>query len=115
MFLAQEALTRAENTLKQMITPNRSDLLWAAELIPETAAPSSIAMPDIVVATKEALAARPELKQSDLSIEINKLDSRLSREQAKPRIDAFANASLAGLSDWRFRRLPIRSQAYSER
>jgi HAE1 family hydrophobic/amphiphilic exporter-1 len=41
---------------------------------------------------------RPELKQSDLSIEINKLDARLSRELAKPRIDAFANASLAGLS-----------------
>jgi HAE1 family hydrophobic/amphiphilic exporter-1 len=41
---------------------------------------------------------RPELKQSNLTIEINKLDARLSREMAKPRIDAFANASLAGLS-----------------
>jgi len=38
------------------------------------------------------------LKQSDLSIEINKLDARLNRELAKPRIDAFTNASLAGLS-----------------
>jgi HAE1 family hydrophobic/amphiphilic exporter-1 len=38
------------------------------------------------------------LKQSDLSIEINKLDARLNRELAKPRIDAFANASLSGLS-----------------
>jgi HAE1 family hydrophobic/amphiphilic exporter-1 len=98
VFIAQEALTRDENTLKQMITPNRSDLLWAMELIPETAAPASIAMPDISAATKEAISTRPELKQSDLSIEINKLDARLSQEQAKPRIDAFANASLAGLS-----------------
>ncbi len=98
VFLAQEALTRDENALKQMITANRSDLLWATELIPETDAPSSIALPDVAVATKQAIATRPELKQSDLSIEINKLDARLSREQAKPRIDAFANASLAGLS-----------------
>jgi HAE1 family hydrophobic/amphiphilic exporter-1 len=38
------------------------------------------------------------LKQSDLSIQINRLDARLNRELAKPRIDLFANASLAGLS-----------------
>jgi len=67
-------------------------------LIPETAAPDSIALPDLAAATKQALDMRPELKQSNLSIEINKLDARLSREMAKPRIDAFANASLAGLS-----------------
>jgi hydrophobe/amphiphile efflux-1 (HAE1) family protein len=98
VFIAQEALTRAENTLKQMITPNQADLLWGVALIPETAAPASIAMPDLAAATKQAIDSRPELKQSDLSIEINKLDARLSRELAKPRIDAFANASLAGLS-----------------
>jgi hydrophobic/amphiphilic exporter-1 (mainly G- bacteria), HAE1 family len=98
VFIAQEALTRDENTLKQMITPNRSDLIWSVALIPETEAPSTIVMPDLLVATKEAISMRPELKQSDLSIQINKLDARLSQELAKPRIDAFANASLAGLS-----------------
>jgi len=98
VFTAQEALTRAENALKQMIAPNRSDLLWGMELIPETAAPSSVAIPNLVAATKQAIDMRPELKQNDLSIEINKLDARLSRELAKPRVDAFANASLAGLS-----------------
>jgi len=98
VFTAQEALTRAENALKQMIAPNRTDLLWGMELIPETAAPASVAIPNLVAATKQAIDTRPELKQSDLTIEINKLDARLSRELAKPRIDAFANASLAGLS-----------------
>ncbi len=98
VYTAQEALTRDENTLKQLITANRSDPLWSAALVPETPAPSSIALPDIAIATKEAIDQRPELKQSDLSIEINKLDARLSREQAKPRVDAFANASLTGLS-----------------
>ncbi len=81
-----------------MIAPNHSDLLWGMELIPETAAPLSITIPELVAATRQAIDTRPELKQSDLSIEINKLDARLSREQAKPRIDAFTNASLAGLS-----------------
>jgi HAE1 family hydrophobic/amphiphilic exporter-1 len=98
VFTAQEALTRAENALKQMIAPNRSDLVWGMALIPETAAPVSVAIPNLATATKRAIDMRPELKQSDLSMEINKLDARLSRELAKPRIDAFANASLAGLS-----------------
>jgi hydrophobic/amphiphilic exporter-1 (mainly G- bacteria), HAE1 family len=98
VFIAQEALTRAENTLKQMIAPNRSDLVWGMALIPETAAPLSIALPDLPAATKQAIETRPELKQSDLSIQINRLDARLSQEQAKPRIDAFANANLTGLS-----------------
>ena len=72
--------------------------VWDAGSGQETAAPVSIALPELAVATKQAIELRPELKQSDLSIQINKLDTRLSRELAKPRIDAFANASLAGLS-----------------
>ncbi len=98
VFIAQEALERAENNLKQIIAPNRRDLVWGAALIPETEAPATIAVPDLGSAVKQALSARPELKESDLSIAINKLDARLSREMAKPRVDAFANASLSGLS-----------------
>jgi HAE1 family hydrophobic/amphiphilic exporter-1 len=98
VFIAQEALTRAENNLKQLISPNRSDLLWGAALTPETEAPVTIAVPELNAAVKLAIAGRPELKESDLSLAINKLDARLSRELAKPRIDAFANASLNGLS-----------------
>ncbi len=98
VFTAQDALTRSENVLKQMITPNRTDLLWGMELIPETAAPASIALPELAAATRQAVDTRPELKESDLSIQINKLDARLNHELTKPRIDAFANASLAGLS-----------------
>ncbi len=98
VFTAQEALTRSENALKQMITPNRNDLLWSTALVPETAAPATIALPDLAAATKQAVDTRPELKQNDLSIEINRLDARLNRELAKPRIDLFGNASLAGLA-----------------
>ena len=98
VFIAQESLTRAENNLKQMTTQDRNDLIWGVALIPETEPPVAIAVPDVLAATKQAIASRPELKESDLSIAINKLDARLSRELAKPRIDAFANASLSGLS-----------------
>src|SRR6202035_3252690 len=38
------------------------------------------------------------LKQSALSIGVNKLDARLSREQTRPQIDAFATLSTNGLA-----------------
>ena len=55
-------------------------------------------LPTLDEAIKSALAARPELAQSAISITSNQLDTRLSREQAKPQIDAFANVSVTGLA-----------------
>ena len=49
-------------------------------------------------AIKQALQSRPELAEAALSLEVNKLDARLSVEQARPRVDAFANLSAAGLA-----------------
>jgi HAE1 family hydrophobic/amphiphilic exporter-1 len=49
-------------------------------------------------AFEQALATRPELKQSALGVDINRLATRLAREQAKPRIDAFANLTATGLA-----------------
>ena len=37
-FLAQQALTAAENNLKARMLPSRDDLLWNNELVPETRA-----------------------------------------------------------------------------
>lgn len=98
LFAAQQALTQAENNLKSLMLPNRNDLLWAAGLIPETQPNLNAAVPSLEDAVQQALKSRPELAQSLISIEVNKLDKRLSEEQAKPRIDAFANLTAAGLA-----------------
>jgi HAE1 family hydrophobic/amphiphilic exporter-1 len=98
VFTAQEALTRAENALKALILSNRQDLMWGAALIPETIVNTH---PDVIAldeALKRALASRPELAQSALSIDINKLDTRLTRELTKPQIDAVGTFSLQGLA-----------------
>ena len=39
-----------------------------------------------------------ELAENAIALDVNKLDVRLNREQAKPRVNAFANLSAAGLS-----------------
>jgi HAE1 family hydrophobic/amphiphilic exporter-1 len=98
VFTAQQALTQAENNLKSLMLPNRSDLLWSAALIPETRSATDVQLPALDEAIRQALKGRPELAENAISIEVNALDSRLSKEQAKPRIDAFANLAAAGLA-----------------
>ncbi len=98
VFTAQQALTAAENALKVMMLPDRMDLMWGMALVPEQgpAAPGPLLSLDEAVRT--ALAARPELAESYVSIELNRFDTRLSREQAKPQVDAYATLGLTGLA-----------------
>jgi len=97
-FAAQQALTQAENNLKSLILASRSDLLWSTALIPQTPVNVNQTPPAFHEALQHALKSRPELAQSAISIEVNQLDMRLSQEQAKPRIDAFASLTAAGLA-----------------
>jgi HAE1 family hydrophobic/amphiphilic exporter-1 len=98
VFAAQQAVTQAENNLKALMLPNRSDLMWGAALIPETVLDPNVKVPSLDDAVKQALSARPELAQNGVAMDINGLDARLAREAVKPRIDAFANMTAAGLA-----------------
>jgi outer membrane protein TolC len=100
VFTAQQALTSAENALKVLMLPDRTDLMWGMALIPQQAEDQAGVLPNLDESIKAALAKRPELAESAISIELNRYDTRLSREQAKPQIDAYANLSLAGLAGY---------------
>ncbi len=98
VYDALNTVSQSENALKNLIAQNRNDALWTASLVPtdsiELDAPS-VNLPD---ALTEALANRPELEQNKVSQEINQIDQRYFREQAKPQIDLVANYNLAGLA-----------------
>ena len=98
LFLAQQALTQAENNLKGLILANRTDMLWATALIPETPPDSTVPLPTLDEAIQEALRARPELAASIINLGINQLDQRRNQESAKPRVDAFATLTSSGLA-----------------
>ncbi|MGA2182800.1 MAG: TolC family protein [Bryobacteraceae bacterium] len=98
VFGAQQVLTQAENNLKSLMLANRDDLLWSAALIPSTEVKTDVTPPALAAAVKQALQSRPELAETALGIEVNKLDARLSRELVRPRVDAFANLTVAGLA-----------------
>ena len=98
LFSAQSALTSAENALKSLILPDRTDLMWGMALQPEEHVEAPLEIPALDEALKAALGARPELKQSEISIDVNQLDTRLSREQTKPQFDVYGAVSTVGLA-----------------
>lgn len=97
-FAAQQAVTAAENALKVLMLADRSDLMWGMALIPEERAAAQESLPPLDEALRNALAARPELAESSITIDNNKADLRLSQELTKPQVDGYANLSVSGLA-----------------
>lgn len=98
VYSAQEAVTRAENTLKTLILPDRSAPLWARPLTPVT--PVSLEAPRVPLeqATAAALRSRPELSQLQTSAEINQIDTRFFRDLTRPQLDLVSTYTSAGLA-----------------
>ncbi|MFN7930575.1 MAG: TolC family protein [Blastocatellia bacterium] len=98
VYTAQEAVTRAENTLKALLLPDRRAPLWSQALLPAT--PVNIEPPTIALATAvtSALTNRPEIAQLQATAEINEINSRYFHDQTKPQIDLVSTYSSAGLA-----------------
>ncbi|MFL6374164.1 MAG: TolC family protein [Pyrinomonadaceae bacterium] len=97
VYIAQQAVTAAENVLKPLILPNRNDPDWSRPLLPTTPEPDAPHTP-LDVATAEAMKNRPELEQAAINEEINRIDQRYYRNLTKPQIDLFGTYTGAGLA-----------------
>ncbi|MFL6210586.1 MAG: TolC family protein [Pyrinomonadaceae bacterium] len=98
VYTAQEDVTRAENTLKTLILPDRTAALWTKPLTPVT--PVNLEAPRVPLeqALSAALQNRPELAQLQTNAEINQIDTRYFRELTKPQIDLVGTYAAAGLA-----------------
>ncbi|MGI8655145.1 MAG: TolC family protein [Pyrinomonadaceae bacterium] len=98
VYTAQEAVTRAENSLKTLLLPDRTAALWSQAITPIT--PVSLEAPRVPLgeAVKSALLNRPELAELNTSAEINRIDERFFREQTKPQFDLVGTYTSAGLA-----------------
>lgn len=98
VYSALEDVTRAENSLKNLIAENRQASIWSVSLIPT----DNVDVEPPVVALEEAmntaLTNRPELQQSNVAQEINELDQRFYRDQTKPQIDLVGSYGVVGLA-----------------
>jgi HAE1 family hydrophobic/amphiphilic exporter-1 len=98
VYTAQEAVTRAENTLKTLILPDRTSALWSRPLTPVT--PVNLEAPRVPLeqAVSAALTNRPELAQLQTSAEINEIDTRYFRDQTRPQVDLVGTYTTSGLA-----------------
>jgi HAE1 family hydrophobic/amphiphilic exporter-1 len=98
VFQAMNSVGQAENALKNLTAGGRDDELWSS--IIEPVEPFDIKQVSIPVAdaTKIAHENRPEIRQLNLSKEINKIDIDFFRNQAKPQIDLVASYRTDGLA-----------------
>jgi HAE1 family hydrophobic/amphiphilic exporter-1 len=98
VYTAQEAVTRAENSLKLLILPDRITPLWSRALTPVT--PVALEPPRVALeqAVAAALRNRPELAQIQTTAEINQIDARYFRELTRPQIDLVGTYTTVGLA-----------------
>jgi HAE1 family hydrophobic/amphiphilic exporter-1 len=98
VFSALEEVSRAENSLKNLIAVNKQAELWSESIVPvdpvELSVPA-VALPD---ALKMAMENRPELQQSNVVREINEIDKKYFKEQTKPAVDLVGNYGINGLA-----------------
>jgi len=98
VYTAQEAVTQAENTLKTLILPDRTEALWSRAITPVT--PVNLEPPHVPLefAVKAALDNRPELAQLRNNADINRINVRYLRDQTKPQLDLVGTYTTAGLA-----------------
>ncbi len=98
VYAAQEIVTRAENTLKTLMLPERTSDVWARSITPVS--PVSLEPPRVALenAIGDALKNRQEITQLETQSEINKIDERYFRDQTKPQIDLVGSYTSQGLA-----------------
>jgi outer membrane protein TolC len=99
VYTAQESVTRAENTLKTLMLPERTAEIWSRALVPVS--PIELEVPNVPLeqSVSAALTNRQELAQIQANADINKINERYYRDLTKPQIDlvgSFTSNGLAG-------------------
>lgn len=97
VYDALNTVNQTENLLKNLVSPNRSDAIWSASLMPVESADQSIPNSTLTEALDQAIQNRPELEINKTQRHINQLDQRLYRDQAKPQIDLIGSYNSAGV------------------
>ncbi len=98
VYSAQEEVTRAENSLKVLMLPDRSAPQWSRPLTPVSTISLDPPRTGLATALAEALKNRPEIAQLETSTAINKIDQDYFRNQTKPQIDLVGIYTTQGLA-----------------
>ncbi len=98
VYTALEDVNRAENTLKNLIAENRTAPIWNASVVPTDSVDLNAPNTTLPEALDLALQNRPEIEINNVQKDINEIDRRFYKEQAKPQIDLIASYTTAGIA-----------------
>ncbi len=98
VYVAQESVTRFENTLKTLVLPDRTSPEWSRPLTPVTPLELTVPRIGLEIAVGEAIKNRPEISQLETTAEINSINQRFFRNQTKPQIDLIGTYTAQGLA-----------------
>jgi HAE1 family hydrophobic/amphiphilic exporter-1 len=96
VYDALNTVGQAENTLKNLIAPNKNDLIWAQSLTPTDNVDLEPPATTLQQALDAALQNRPELELNDTQKALNEIDKKFYREQTRPQVDFVASYTLTG-------------------
>jgi len=98
VFSALEEVSRAENTLKNLIAETHQSAIWTESIVPSDSVELSVPQITLPEALKSAMENRPELQQATVAREINEIDQRYFKDQSKPAIDLVGSYGITGLA-----------------
>ena len=98
VYAAQESVTRAENSLKSLMLPDRTSAEWSRPITPVS--PISLEAPRTGLATAitDALRNRQEIAEFETRAALNRIDQDYFRNQAKPQVDLVGTYTMQGLA-----------------
>lgn len=97
VYDALNTVSQSENTLKNLISPNRNHAIWGSAVTPIEPVDLDASVPPVAEALEAALKNRPELEINQAQKDINAIDQRFFRNQKKPQIDLVASYSSSGI------------------
>ena len=98
VYSALDDVGRAENTLKNLVAENRESPFWNVSVVPTESVDLTPPQVSLADAMQAALRSRPELQSADVAREINEIEQRFAREQARPQVDLVASYGMVGLA-----------------
>jgi len=98
LLVANQQVTFAENTLKNLLIKDPLSPDWSKALVP-TDSPSFDETPvNLETALKEAHENRPEMRRLRLEEDVNDINLQFYKNQTKPRVDLVGTVSTNGLA-----------------
>lgn len=96
VYDALNVVGQAENNLKNLIAPNRKDVIWSQSVTPTDEVDLDPPATTLQQAIDAALQNRPELELNDTQKAINQIDQKYYGEQTRPQVDFVAGYTLTG-------------------